>query len=109
MSDDVDDADYPRDPADDQGRHPVPPGGVDCGVKSSVGGKLEDEVEALEKVGDGVPKADGYVKEENPDDCEGGESLQEPGVSLIITTAVAAPVTASTYSVTFGSLLTKKG
>ena len=60
----MDDPDNPRDPADEQCGHSVPPGGVDSysipfpSVAPSVFIELKDEVEALEEVSDGVPKAD---------------------------------------------------
>ena len=81
----MDDPHNPRDPADDQRGHSVPPGGVDSysipqvcqGITPSIFIELKDEVEALEEVSDGVPKADQDIEEEDPDHGEGCDCLQK--------------------------------
>ena len=81
-------------PADDESRHPVFPGGVPwLWLYSGAEPFRKDEVEALEKIGDGVPEADEDVEEQDPDDGEGGAGLQEPAVNF---STPATPVAGST-------------
>ena len=108
----MDDPHYARYPADDKGSDPILPGGVDSsgqsiGIQyaliSSVFTELKDEVEALEEVSDGIPKADKDVEEEDPDDSEGCDCLQERTLVILVLT-VATPVAC----ITFWSNLRKK-
>ena len=89
--------DYPHQPgypADDEGRHPVLPGRVPwLWLYSGAEPVRKDEVEALKEICDGVPEADEDVKEQDPDDGEGGACLQEPAVNF---STPATPVAGST-------------
>ena len=100
----MDDPHYARYPADDKGGDPILPGRVDSSaisiqhyaVISSILTELKDEVEALEEVSDGVPKADEDVEEEDPDDSEGCNCLQERTLVILVLT-VATPVACITF------------
>ena len=100
MGDHVDDPDQPGYPADDESRHPVLPGRVPrLWLHSGAEPFRKDEVEALEKIGDGVPEADEDVEEQDPDDGEGGAGLQEPAVNFSTpATPVAGPTCRSVDS-----------
>ena len=103
----MDDPHNPRNPADEQCGHSVPPGWVDSysipqpSVAPSVFIELKDEVEALEEVSDGVPKADQDIEEEDPDHGEGCDCLQKRTLVILRVCTGAAPVA----GITFGSSL----
>ena len=93
----MDDPHYPRYPADDEGCDPVPLWiFLDRSIPYSIFTERKNEVEALEKVGDGVPKADEDVEEEDPDDSEGCDGLQERSLVILVRT-VTAPVACITF------------
>ena len=100
----MDDPHYPRYPADDEGRNPIPPCFfLELCIPYSIFTERKDEVEALKEVGDGVAEADEDVEEEDPDDGKGRECLQEWTLVILVWT-VAAPVAC----ITFWSNLRKK-
>ena len=90
----VDDPHQPGYPADDECCHPVLPGRVPWLWRHSGAEPFrKDEVEALEKISDGVPEADENVEEQDSDDGEGGAGLQEPAVNFSTpATAVAGSI-----------------
>ena len=102
----MDDPHYPRYPADDEGRNPIPPCFfLERCIPYSIFTERKDEVEALKEVGDGVAEADEDVEEEDPDHGEGRDCLQKwTLVILIIRVWTVAAIVAGT---TFRSNLKK--